>query len=407
MYKQKFKLGVIIDQKLEEGGGYQQSLNYAFLANKLKDESYDVKFFSIIKNDIKKLKAYNIDAEYLNISLILKIITFIRINPKFKFIKYLFAPFIEINPLEKIFKRKNIDLVYFLSPSRYVICLGNLNFIYSVWDICHRNHPEFPEVRMYNQFEIREFLYSNILPKATGIIVDSLHSKEKICQVYNLEKEKVLVIPFEPAPTIKNFNKKKDKNYLINLDKNLKFPYIFYPAQFWPHKNHIYILEGINFLNSLYGLRMNIIFTGSDKGNLKYIKKMANNLNIQNQVSFLGFVSNEILLDLYIKSFALVMPSYFGPTNLPPIEAFKLGVPVFYPDLPGMREYVGNAAILIDLNNPKSFADQLFNLYEKKELRKNLINKGNKKYEEIKNLDRTKKLSLLIREYFSKRKCWG
>ena len=49
------------------------------------------------------------------------------------------------------------------------------------------------------------------------------------------------------------------------------------------------------------------------------------------------------------------MPSYFGPTNLPPIEAFKLGVPVFYPDLPGMREYVGNAAILIDLNNPKSF----------------------------------------------------
>ena len=134
---------------------------------------------------------------------------------------------------------------------------------------------------------------------------------------------------------------------------------------------------------------------------------MANNLNIQNQVSFLGFVSNEILLDLYIKSFALVMPSYFGPTNLPPIEAFKLGVPVFYPDLPGMREYVGNAAILIDLNNPKSFADQLFNLYEKKELRKNLINKGNKKYEEIKNLDRTKKLSLLIREYFSKRKCWG
>ena len=43
MYKRKFKIAVILDQKLEEGGGYQQSLNSALLACKLRDDLYTIK----------------------------------------------------------------------------------------------------------------------------------------------------------------------------------------------------------------------------------------------------------------------------------------------------------------------------------------------------------------------------
>ena len=49
---------------------------------------------------------------------------------------------------------------------------------------------------------------------------------------------------------------------------------------------------------------------------------------------------------LYTEALALVMPTYFGPTNLPPLEAFQTGTPVLYSDLPGMREQVGDAAIM-------------------------------------------------------------
>ena len=31
------------------------------------------------------------------------------------------------------------------------------------------------------------------------------------------------------------------------------------------------------------------------------------------------------------------MPT-FGPTNIPPLEAFELGTPVLYPDLKGLRK---------------------------------------------------------------------
>ena len=33
-----------------------------------------------------------------------------------------------------------------------------------------------------------------------------------------------------------------------------------------------------------------------------------------------------------------MMPTYFGPTNLPPLEAFAHSVPVLYPDKPGLRD---------------------------------------------------------------------
>ena len=406
MYQPEFNLAIFLDQKIEAGGGYQQAFNSLLITSSLKNEIFKIKVFSIIKNDVKKLKKLNINAEYLEINFFIKLITLIKINPKFKFLYHLVSPFININPLEKFFRRKNIDLVYFISPSRYAICIGNLNYIYTIWDICHRDNPEFPEVRIRQEFEIREFIYYNVLPKATGIVVDSAQSKLKLSKIYNLDPEKIIIIPFEPAPLIKNFDRTLKKNNYPKLNKILKSPYIFYPAQFWSHKNHVYILEGISILKKNYGIKINAVFTGSDKGNLSYVKKYAKHLNLLDQINFLGFVSDELMLDIYLNSFALVMPTYFGPTNLPPLEAFKLGVPVFYSDNKEMREEVGESAIFMDLSNPNSLAEQLKNLKENKQLRKKLIKSGNKKYKEIKNFERSKELSNLIRKFFQKRKCW-
>ena len=82
---------------------------------------------------------------------------------------------------------------------------------------------------------------------------------------------------------------------------------------------------------------------------------------------------------LYKKALALVMPTYFGPTNLPPLEAFRSGTPVLYSDLPGMREQVGDAAILLDLDDPKSMVDAVRDLIEQPSLAKRLVRAGMKR----------------------------
>ena len=152
----------------------------------------------------------------------------------------------------------------------------------------------------------------------------------------------------------------KIKNKYINIKKyDLNNDYIFYPAQFWAHKNHIYILKALHILKSESSISLGAIFSGSDQGNLSYIKDMTKQFNLENKVRFTGFVSNEEINYLYSQSIALVMPTYFGPTNIPPLEAFKLNVPVIYSDLPGLRDQVNDAALLLNLNDPKSLVENL------------------------------------------------
>ena len=45
---------------------------------------------------------------------------------------------------------------------------SNLNFIYTIWDNCHRDQPEFPEVRRNNQFEKRELYLNNLRSPQAG-----------------------------------------------------------------------------------------------------------------------------------------------------------------------------------------------------------------------------------------------
>ena len=59
----------------------------------------------------------------------------------------------------------------------------------------------------------------------------------------------------------------------IKKKYKLDMPYVFYPAQFWAHKNHIYLLEGLKSLEDNFGLKVGAIFSGGDKGNLDFIKK--------------------------------------------------------------------------------------------------------------------------------------
>jgi glycosyltransferase involved in cell wall biosynthesis len=150
------------------------------------------------------------------------------------------------------------------------------------------------------------------------------------------------------------------------------------------------------------------IFSGSDRGNLSYIKEMTKKFNLESQVRFAGFVQDDEIIHLYSQSLALVMPTYFGPTNMPPLEAFALNVPVLYSDLPGLRDQVNDAALLLDLNDPTSLVLNLKKLLSSSETRRRLINNGKIKYNEtILNIDNNYNvLKKIIKNFKTRRDCW-
>jgi glycosyltransferase involved in cell wall biosynthesis len=65
-----------------------------------------------------------------------------------------------------------------------------------------------------------------------------------------------------------------------------------------------------------------------------------------------------------------------GPENLPPLEAFALDCPVINTDLPGAREQLGDAALIVPMTDPVALADAVLRLAREPATRDALIAAG-------------------------------
>jgi glycosyltransferase involved in cell wall biosynthesis len=67
--------------------------------------------------------------------------------------------------------------------------------------------------------------------------------------------------------------------------------------------------------------------------------------------------------EFYRRARALVMPTYYGPTNIPPLEAFSVGCPVAISGIYGMPEQAGDAALFFDPDSVAEVAASIRSLW--------------------------------------------
>jgi glycosyltransferase involved in cell wall biosynthesis len=182
------------------------------------------------------------------------------------------------------------------------------------------------------------------------------------------------VIPF-PTPSFA-----RDKAPLEipreHLPSGVTGEFLFYPAQYWAHKNHFHLLEAVQILCREHQWNGVLVCCGSDKGNLGYLKERAAEFGIVDRVRFLGFVNQSELLALYRHALALTFVSYFGPDNLPPLEAFALGCPVIASALEGVEEQLGSAALYVNPDSASEIAQAVLRLKNEHGLREALVTAG-------------------------------
>jgi glycosyltransferase involved in cell wall biosynthesis len=221
----------------------------------------------------------------------------------------------------------------------------------TVWDLEHRLHPYFPELGAHGEWQARDRYYADTLRRATYVITGTTVGRDEIVRFYNVDAPRIRILP-HPTPSFAL----AAGDTQLSLD--VPRPYVFYPAQFWPHKNHIGLLHGIAEL-ARRGTPMHVALVGSDKGNRAFVKQRAEALGIADRVHFLGFVERADLVALYRNAHALVYTSLCGPENLPPLEAMALGCPVINSDIAGAREQLGDAALLVDTLDANALADAI------------------------------------------------
>ncbi len=369
------KIVAILDNKLDAGGGFDQAVNAILQMRKMSSGQYEFLVYTFVVENVEVLTALGIPSTYVKLSLLDHF--YLRLNRN-GWSLFLLPKLFSRNSLENKLIEAGCDLVYFVTPSPTSTLLRKINFIFTVWDLCHRDFPEFYEVRANGEFERRERILNSTLPKAVAVIVDSVVSAKKVEKYYSIDPERLIAMPF--SASARNMNIDSAVVDTIKQKYGLTRPYIYYPAHLWPHKNHARVLESISLIKNTHDLKIDVVFSGKDLGNKTKLEQLAQDLGISDQLKFVGFVDSNHVGPLYINANCIVMPTYFGPTNIPPIEAWRLGVPIVYSD--HLADQTADAAVLVDPDSIESVAKGIMTLQDEN-IRSEYVNRGYRRLKEL------------------------
>jgi glycosyltransferase involved in cell wall biosynthesis len=282
------------------------------------------------------------------------------------------------NRLKQAVDDLGIEVMWFVDPHYVEV---DIPYILTVWDVQHR------------------------LQRASAVIIGTQAGKEEIMHFYRVPPERVKLIP-HPTPSFA-LNASKGSRKEVLTKYHIPKGYLFYPAQFWPHKNHVGLLLAANILRERYGLVLPVVFVGSNKGNLRYVRRVVDQLGLSGQVHFLGFVPQDDLVGLYRNAFALTYVTFFGPENLPPLEAFALGCPVIASNVSGAQEQLGDAALLVEPKDEEQIALAIKSLYADPALRQKLVQRGLKRAGKWTGEDFVKSVFSILDDFEPVRRCWS
>jgi glycosyltransferase involved in cell wall biosynthesis len=313
---------------------------------------------------------------------------------------------LRIDQVESAFRKtaqqKKIEFIWFPTS---IYSPVDIPYIATVWDIQHRLQPWFPEVSRDGQWEHREAYYSAYLKRAAYIITPNRAGRDELALFYQLPPERFRLLP-HPTPHIERLPTENEVECI--LDKyQLPHSYLFYPAQFWAHKNHINLLFALRLLKETFGQERHLVLVGSDQGNLENVRWRTQALGLEEHVHVLGFIPREDLIALYCGAFALIYVSLFGPENLPPLEAFRCGCPVIAAEVNGALEQYGDSALLVDGLVPEEIAHAVIRLEHEAGLRQALIEKGRRRAEAYKGIDYVRDVMKIFDDFEKIQRNWG
>ena len=279
-------------------------------------------------------------------------------------------------------ERPEVDFLVIPFPSLFGFN-DEIPYIASIPDLMHKYYPDFPEYSLKERLT-RDIVYKYSARYSVLSVVDSQQGFEDLHEFFDIPKEKIRVIPYIPPGYVYKYKDMDLETAAKILAKySLAEKFLFYPAQFWHHKNHIRLIKALRLIWQTREVEIALILVGSPKGNYKKVINSIKELNMRNQITYLGYVSDEEIVALYKKAVALAFPSLFGPTNIPPLEAMVLGAPVLCSNLFSMPEQVGDAGLLFDPFSIEDMAEKIYKVWTDEKLRQELIKKG---YQRVKNL---------------------
>lgn len=264
------------------------------------------------------------------------------------------------------------DVVHFPRQDGFITSIPS---IFQPHDLQHVHYPEFFSEAERRQ---RDLWYRTLSNQASVVAVTSEWGKRDLVVNLELPPDKVAVIPLAPALAAYGSPLAEPERTELLAGMGVSGePFAFYPAQTWPHKNHIRLIRALRTLRDR-GVIAKLVCSGAPNGHLEEVLRVVRELEMGDNVRFVGYVSPRELQALYAGARCMVMPTLFEAAGGfgPIAEAFLAGVPVACSNATSLPEQVGDAAVVFDPLDEEAIARAIERIWSDSGLRAELTLQG-------------------------------
>jgi glycosyltransferase involved in cell wall biosynthesis len=235
------------------------------------------------------------------------------------------------------------DVLY--TPTPVLRCFNSRKpTVLSMHDIQHVHHPEFFN---WPRRLSRKVSYGLSARYASYIQASSHYIKQDLLEHFpSLSPEQVEVIPSgaliekfaTPAPTDSLYER-----------YSLPERFLLFPAQLWPHKNHLTVLRALKEIEAKHGMKIPLVLTGERYSAAPEIFRFIDDQSMD-YVRYLGKVSTDDMVALYQRAAFLITATLHESSSLPILEAAAAGTPIIASRIPPIEEL--GQALRLNLFDP-------------------------------------------------------
>lgn len=268
-------------------------------------------------------------------------------------------------------KLRHIKPDLFLSTDGWIPTRLDIPVVNVIHDLNFVHHPEYvkPVVRRYY-----ERFFPTFARNATRLATVSAYSRQDIHETYQ--------VPLDRIDVVYSGNNPAYKHYTIAQQNDVKQrytggeDYFLFVGLIHKRKNLDNIFRAFDLFKESTGSAVKLVVVGDKKWWAGDIEDAYLQMRHRDDVVMMGRQPNEVVYELTAATVAVVYTSLFEGFGLPIVDAFNAGVPIITSNVTAMPEIAGDAALIVDPHSPKEIADAMERLLTDKDLREELLRRG-------------------------------
>lgn len=267
--------------------------------------------------------------------------------------------------IDRIIVGEQISVLFRSYPMIAALSLPLQRQIFFMPDVQHEKFPQFFQPEILKQ---RQQAFNQALAWGGAIGTNTEFARSEILTLPATRCQDIFIM----GPSLQIAHR-QDEEQLDEETAAIQptHDYFFFPANLWPHKNHINTLKAFERALQKTDTPVELILSGHPEG-WETLKGRFPDLPVRH----VGFVKPQLVQVLLKHASALVFFSLYEGFGMPLLEAFAAGTPVICSNTTALQEVGGDAVLSCAPDDIEAMSDLMVKILREPQLRQRLAARG-------------------------------